>query len=421
MQGFYDYKKFAILYVDDEEKSLKFFTRAFEDHFRIFTATNAEDGFRIFQEKKDEIGVLVTDQRMPGEKGVQLLEKARALRPRVIRIMATAFADIDAAVDAVNTGAIYKYVTKPWDVAQLEATLRRGLEFFIVQRERDQLLKEKLSVIHNMMITDRVICLGILAAGLNHHLRNSLVAVRTFIDLAPSKLVEENVDLEELRNPNFWREFYSHVQGQVKRITDLLTELGIASESPGGPGFKDEPSLTQLVNRTVENLKLSLQDRKITVQNQIPADLPRIHGDERKLDWLFQLLIKNQVFNLPEGSTVTLKASQVADSGSGPQIQVVMEDDGPGFPKEALRPVFDPFFIRAANPQEFGIHLMTCYLIVYHHGGRIEVRNRDPHGAIFTMTFPLTPQTESRSQEERDFLGKVFMNDVLWEKLLAGN
>src|SRR5712675_2022678 len=140
MQSFYDYKKFAILYVDDEEKSLKYFARAFEDQFRIFTAANAQDGLKILAAHKDEIGVLMTDQRMPGEKGVWLLEKARQLRPRIIRMLATAFADMEAAIAAVNTGAIYRYITKPWDPPQLENVLKRGLEFFLVQRERDSLL-----------------------------------------------------------------------------------------------------------------------------------------------------------------------------------------------------------------------------------------------------------------------------------------
>src|SRR5688500_5059204 len=154
MQNLYDYKKYAILYVDDEEKSLKYFARAFQDQFRIFTATNAQDGFALLNQHKDDIGILITDQRMPGEKGVQLLEKARQLRPKIIRMLATAYSDMDAAIDAVNSGAIYKYVQKPWEVPPLQMTLRRAMEFFIVQRERDQLLKEKLSVLHNVMITD---------------------------------------------------------------------------------------------------------------------------------------------------------------------------------------------------------------------------------------------------------------------------
>ena len=55
MQNLYDYKKFAVLYVDDEEKSLKYFTRAFEDQFCILTATNAQDGLKLLQEHQDEI------------------------------------------------------------------------------------------------------------------------------------------------------------------------------------------------------------------------------------------------------------------------------------------------------------------------------------------------------------------------------
>ena len=96
MDNLYDYKKFAILYVDDEEKSLKFFTRAFGDEFRVFTATNALEGFRLLEQHADEIGLLLTDQRMPGEKGVWLLERARQFRPRIVRILVTAFTDVDA-------------------------------------------------------------------------------------------------------------------------------------------------------------------------------------------------------------------------------------------------------------------------------------------------------------------------------------
>jgi two-component system probable response regulator PhcQ len=105
MDNLYDYKKYAVLYVDDEEKSLKYFARAFEDHFRVLTATNAQDGLKLIEQHGEDIGVLMTDQRMPGEKGVWLLEKARQMHPRTIRILATAYSDMEAAISAVNTGA----------------------------------------------------------------------------------------------------------------------------------------------------------------------------------------------------------------------------------------------------------------------------------------------------------------------------
>ena len=227
MQNSYDYKKFAILYVDDEEKSLKYFARAFEDQFRILTASNAQEGLSFSKQHKDEIGLLMTDQRMPGEKGVWLLEKARQLRPRIIRILATAYADMDAAIAAVNTGAIYKYVTKPWDPPQLEHTLKRGLEFFMVQRERDQLLREKMSVLHNMMIADRIVSLGLLAAGLSHHIRNSLVAVKTFLDLAPAKMEEEKIDWKACAIPISGRNITRTSKARSRRSTTCSRICGL--------------------------------------------------------------------------------------------------------------------------------------------------------------------------------------------------
>src|SRR5215467_9584572 len=287
MDNFYDYKKFAVLYVDDEEKSLKYFVRAFEDQFRIYTASNAQDGLKLLEAHKDEIGLLMTDQRMPGEKGVWLLEKARQLRPRIIRILATAYSDMDAAIAAVNTGAIYKYVTKPWDPPQLENTIRRGLEFFMVQRERDQLLREKMSVLHNMMIADRIVSLGLLAAGLSHHIRNSLVAVKTFLDLAPAKMEEEKLDLDGLRNPDFWKEYYQNVQGQITKINTLLKDLWIASERPAFE-FSDQVKLRSVISETVQQLEGAFAAKKIQVLNQVPDSLPLLNVDKPKFYRLFE-------------------------------------------------------------------------------------------------------------------------------------
>src|SRR5256886_2570246 len=266
MEHLYDYKKFTVLYVDDEEKSLKYFTRAFEDQFQILTASNATDGLGLLEEHKDEIGLLMTDERMPGEKGVWLLEKARQLRPRIIRILATAYADMEAAIAAVNTGAIYKYVTKPWDPPLLENTIKRGLEFFTVQSERDQLLHEKMSVLHNMMIADRIVSLGLLAAGLSHHIRNSLVAVKTFLDLAPVKMQEEKLATSGLRNPDFWREYYHNVQGQIGKINNMLKDLWTASEKPAFT-FADRVQLHTVVAETVEQLKSGFAAKNIQVEN----------------------------------------------------------------------------------------------------------------------------------------------------------
>ena len=386
---------------------------------KVFTATNAQDGFKLLEQHKDEIGLLMTDQRMPGEKGVWLLEKARQLRPRIIRILATAYADMDAAIAAVNTGAIYKYVTKPWDPPLLENTLKRGLEFFIVQRERDQLLKEKMSVLHNMMIADRIVSLGLLAAGMSHHIRNSLVAVKTFLDLAPAKMEEEKMDMEGLRNPDFWKEYYRNVQGQVEKINNLLKDLWAVSEKPTF-AFGDQVHLHEVVAEAVMRLKDAFAAKNIQVENQVPETLPVLNVDKPKFCRLFELLLKDELASLPTGSRVTVSAKPINGARADKQeIQVQVSDNGPGLPKEALRLVFDPFVVRSDSPSEYGIHLMACYFIVHHHGGRIDASSEEGQGTTFTLRLPVNPEFATPPQGEQEFLQKVLLSETLWEKLIS--
>ena len=420
MDSYYDYKKFAILYVDDEEMSLKYFTRAFSDQFRIYTAPSALQGLKILEDKQNEIGLLMTDQRMPGEKGVWLLERARQLNPHIIRVLATAYADMDAAIAAVNTGAIYKYVTKPWDPGQLEQTLKRGMEFFLVQRERDQLFREKMSVLHNMMIADRMVSLGLLAAGLSHHIRNSLVAVKTFLDLAPAKMNEEKSTMDGLRNPDFWKDYYSNVQGQINKINNLLKDLWTASEKPGFD-FSTKVKLRDVVESSIGQLSKELAARQITVDNAIPDSLPEMNVDKGKFYRLFDLLLKDELASLPEGSKITFSAQALTNSTQEQTILIQMHDNGPGLPQDALRLIFDPFVVRSDSPAEYGIHLMACFFIVHHHGGKIEARSEDKQGTTFTLRMPVSPTTAPQLINEQDFLQKIILNDNLWEKLISSD
>jgi two-component system probable response regulator PhcQ len=419
MPEVYDYKKFAILYVDDEEKSLKSFARAFGDSYRILTATNAKDGLALFEAHKHEIGLLMTDQRMPGEKGVWLLERARQAQPRIIRILVTAYSEMEAAIAAVNDGAIYKFLTKPWDPVQLDQTLKRGLEFFIVQRERDQLLKEKMSVLHNMMIADRIVSLGLLAAGLGHHIRNALVAVKTFLDLAPSKMQEEKLELEGLRNPEFWKEYYQNVQGQIQKINAMLKDLGAASERPSFQ-YSDQVRLHEVLSQVLPPLESGFASRNIRIENTVPDSLPLLTVDRPKFGRLFELLLKDEMVSLPSGSTITISATVPTNTAKpNSEIEVRIRDNGPGLPKEALRLLFDPFVVRSESPMEYGINLMACYFIVHHHGGRIHAQSEEGQGTTFTMRLPVNPEQAPPLDEHPEFLQKALLSETLWEKLAA--
>jgi two-component system, probable response regulator PhcQ len=274
-------------------------------------------------------------------------------------------------------------------------------------------------VLHNMMIADRIVSLGLLAAGLSHHIRNALVAVKTFLDLAPAKMEEEKMDLNGLRNPDFWREYYQNVQGQIGKINNMLKDLWTASEKPAFE-FSDRVHLHEVIADTVGRLKDGLAAKNIQVQNRIPDSLPVLNVDKPKFFRLFELLLRDEIVSLPAGSIVTLTATLLHGAAADKQeVQVQVSDNGPGLPKEALRLVFDPFMVRSDSPMEYGIHLMACYFIVHHHGGRIDVASEEGRGTTFTLRLPVNPDLASPPQDEQEFLQKVLLSETLWEKLIS--
>jgi len=145
-----------------------------------------------------------------------------------------------------------------------------------------------------------------------------------------------------------------------------------------------------------------------------------LNVDGPKFYRLFELLFKDEIASLPPGSRVTVLARLLNGARADKQeIQVQVSDNGPGLPKEALRLVFDPFVVRSDSPMEYGIHLMACYFIVHHHGGRIDAKSEEGQGTTFTLRLPVNPNLAQPVQDESEFLQKVLLSETLWEKLIS--
>ena len=411
MKLLYDYKLYSILYVDDEEMSLKYFKRNFEDTFRIMTAQSAAEAFHLFELYKDDIGILIADQRMPYTTGVQLLEKVRQQRPKTIRMLTTAYSDLDAAIAGVNAGAIYKYIVKPWDISELEVTLMRAMEFFIIQDQRDALLREKIWVLHRLMMTDRLISLGLLASGLGHHLRNALAAIRAFLDLTP----EANVDIEAVNNPKYWLAFYKTAQSQMRKITKILDSLGSIPVAPPAK-FDDQLKLSELASVVAKSKERheGWEDRAVEVHVSASESLTQVN--KRMFCRLFELLFKNLSAVSAKGSVLHVIVTEDRQSG---HVKLEFSADGLRLPKESLRHVFDPFYVQDTIPKDAGINLLFCYFIVHHHGGRLIASVDGTDITRYTITLAHQREEAPNSKDDEQFLNKVFAAEQAWEHLLT--
>lgn len=115
-----------ILFVDDEERILRSLALQFRRQYQVLTES---DPLRALQRLREEpVHILVSDQRMPQMSGAELLARAREIAPETLRILLTGYSDLDAAVEALNSGGIFRYLTKPWDQQEMAFTLRQAAE-----------------------------------------------------------------------------------------------------------------------------------------------------------------------------------------------------------------------------------------------------------------------------------------------------
>ncbi len=130
-----------ILIVDDEEAILETMTFTFMDHYDVLTTSDPKTAISILEENQP-VSVVITDQRMPGMTGVELLKEVYKRFPETVRIILTGFADSEATINAINDGHIYGYVNKPWEPDELKTIVRRASELHALTIENRRLLDD---------------------------------------------------------------------------------------------------------------------------------------------------------------------------------------------------------------------------------------------------------------------------------------
>src|SRR4051794_21965692 len=129
--------KHSILCVDDEVDNVDALERLFRRKYNVLKATSGAEALKLM--KTENVSLIVSDQRMPNMTGTEFLAESMKKQPDAIRILLTGFTDIDSVISAINSGQVYRYVTKPWDPVDLANTVDKAIERYELSAE----LKEK--------------------------------------------------------------------------------------------------------------------------------------------------------------------------------------------------------------------------------------------------------------------------------------
>jgi len=134
------YQEYPVLFVDDQRENLRAFELAFRREFKIVTAASGSEALARLSDTP--IAVVLSDHRMPGMTGTELLARAREVAPRAVRLLVTAYGDAGTLAEAINDGRIYRYIPKPWDQDEMRSIVRQSIDLYALEEERERLIAE---------------------------------------------------------------------------------------------------------------------------------------------------------------------------------------------------------------------------------------------------------------------------------------
>lgn len=180
--------KHSILLVDDESDNLDALERLFRKKFKVLKALGGPAALKLLQDENP--AVIISDQRMPEMQGVEFLKKSIDSHPNAIRVLLTGYTDIDSVISAINSGEIYKYVTKPWDPIDLLNTVEKAAEKFTLRAELKHKNQQLEDALHELKALDEAKSSFMIL--INHELKTPLTVISMYLQfLKESKLTED--------------------------------------------------------------------------------------------------------------------------------------------------------------------------------------------------------------------------------------
>ena len=372
----------AILYVDDEPQSTKYFARAFERDFRVLTAGSAAEAEELLACHSDQVGVLITDQRMPVATGVQLLGRVKERHPNIVRLLTTAYADLDDAVVAVNRGEIYRYILKPWDIEVLRAELHNALELYrrrcyeqdLLQARRQTIISLASHIAHELSTPLSTIHTAV--GGIQRYLPDLIQGYRRGVEAGFRDAV-----------PEAMLDLIGTTPGMVLTLADRTNMLIRLLLTNAAEDAEDKSSYALFpISRCVEDALRTYPFREgeesLVSMEGTGFD---VFGSELLLCYVVYNLLRNSLDAISEAGRGDIRIR--LEPGES-QNCLVFFDSGAGISPQVLPHIFKEFFSGKGSGRGTGMGLPFCRRVLAACGGDIECRSCEGEYTELELTFP---------------------------------
>lgn len=393
-----------ILYVDDEPQALKYFARLFEDRFQIETAESVDAAMEYLNAHADQVSVVVTDQRMPEKSGVQLMEQIRFQFPNIARILLTAYSELELAIQSVNEGGAFRYLKKPLDEDEMIGTLLRAQEYHAVLDERDRLLREKLSVLHRLVVMDRIRGLATAATALEGRLHNTWQALVAYMQQSPVKQ-RIALQMEEISSLNMIAIARREAELMVRTVEMILQDTVACAAGVDSP-----LALPAWLQQFVDQRQAAAQDEDVAIK--LVGELPEvtINTDAGLLTRLLEILLR-RISDMQDQPTQI----EIASSVAGDAVEITAKGCFRDLDSGQIASLFAAAIPLQKWPIGLDMDLLSAFMIAHHLGGTLTIEPTAPAGPALRINIPRTPPAASNHSIDPASFDTVFESLAQWE------
>lgn len=376
-----------VLIADDEPDMLRFLKSELTSDYEVLEAVDGRQAVELAAQFQPEI--ILCDMMMPELDGIQVCKELRGRNTtqNIPVLLLTARADEDTKINALSHGAS-DFLSKPFSVTELHVRLNNLLGAYQLQRRlarQNQVLEatlEQLKETETQLVqTEKLASLGRMSAGIIHEINNPLNYAKT--GLFALRKQSRHLPADQLED---FEEVVTDIEEGVNRVKDIVTDLRTFTHSH--IERKDELEIGRPVAAALRFLAAEWKDKVEIHQNFNVHQI--VTGNEGTLLQVIINLVQNAVDAMRDNKhTEEAPTIWIEDELTDEHYRLIVRDNGPGIPPEAIDKIFDPFFTTKDVGDGMGLGLSICYRIMQQHGGRIKVRTERKKFTEFTLEFPL--------------------------------
>ncbi len=352
-----------ILYLDDEEQNLFSFLALFRRDYNVFTTTSPQEAVNHLNSNK--VHIIFSDQKMPDVSGVEFFETIRHDYPDSVRILITGYADIEAVIDAINRGQVYRYVTKPWDVNDLKVCIENAIEKY----KRDKELVEKNRELERVNSE-----LEQFVYSASHDMRAPLASIKGVINVAKADGLEEKA-----------LAYMDMIERSANRLNDFVTNIIYYYQNTQADEILSEVNFEILLDEMMEKYRHHDNVGGIQFTRNV-SQTGIFKSDTHRLKMVLGNMISNAIKfsdSKKETRTVDIEIVQNAE-----RAVIKVSDNGIGIPPKEISKIFEMFYPSTDKSSGSGVGLYIVNQAVDKMKGNISVKSEVGVGTRFIVEIP---------------------------------